>query len=137
MKYYYNYYFRTIIIFNYLELKKVMIEKKATKIKKALKVKKVIRVMRWLILILMAENFVKRFKTNNGDIKIWHFRDNISLKCNVVFPFYFLYAVNNLEMIGIPSGKKLIKTIRYPHMWRHDIFTCEDIDDFTAIEFVS
>ena len=46
MKYYYNYYFRTIIIFNYLELKKVMIEKKATKIKKALKVKKVIRVMR-------------------------------------------------------------------------------------------
>ena len=49
MKYYYNYYFRTVIIifnYHYLKLKKVMREKKATKIKKALKVKKVIRVMR-------------------------------------------------------------------------------------------
>ena len=30
---------------------------------------------------------------------------------------------------GIPGGNKLIK--------RHDIFTCEDIDDFTDVKFVS
>ena len=45
--------------------------------------------------------------------------------------FYYIKAS------GIPSGNNLIKTIRYPHMRRYDIFTCEDIDDFTDIEFVS
>ena len=34
-----------------------------------------------------------------------------------------------IKVSGIASGNKLIKTIRYPHMWRYDIFTCEDIDD--------
>ena len=32
----------------------------------------------------------------------------------------------------------MIKAIRYPHMWRYNyIFTCEEIDDFTDIKFVS
>ena len=52
-----------------------------------------------------------------------------------------IFWMNNntsyIKVSGIPSGKKLIKTIRYPHMWRYDIFTCEDIDDFTDIKFVS
>ena len=30
-----------------------------------------------------------------------------------------------IKVSGIASGNKLIKTIRYPHMWRYDIFTCE------------
>ena len=42
-----------------------------------------------------------------------------------------------IKVSGIASGNKLIKTIRYPHMWRYDIFTCEYIDDFTDIKFVS
>ena len=42
-----------------------------------------------------------------------------------------------IKVSGIASGNKLIKTIRYPHMWRYDIFTCEDIDDFGDIKFVS
>ena len=25
----------------------------------------------------------------------------------------------------------------YPHLWGYDILTCEDIDDFTNIKFVS
>ena len=29
----------------------------------------------------------------------------------------------------MPSGNKMIKTIRYPRMWRYGILTCEDIDD--------
>ena len=48
----------------------------------------------------------------------------------LLFLFYYV------KVSGIPSGNKLIKTIRYPHMWRH-ILTCEDIDDFTDIKFVS
>ena len=32
-----------------------------------------------------------------------------------------------IKVSGIPSGNKLIKTIWYPHMWRYDILTCEDI----------
>ena len=56
------------------------------------------------------------------------------------------YLVHELDMInaiyyikvnGIPNDNKLIKAIRYPHMWRYDILTCEDINDFTAIKFVS
>ena len=31
----------------------------------------------------------------------------------------------------------LMKTIWYPHMWRFEIFTCEDIYDFADIKFVS
>ena len=46
-------------------------------------------------------------------------------------PFYYI------KVSGIASGNKLIKAIRYPHMWRYDIFTCEDIDDFGDIKFVS
>ena len=42
-----------------------------------------------------------------------------------------------IKVSGIASGNKLIKTIQYPHMWRYDIFTCEDIDDFGDIKFVS
>ena len=54
----------------------------------------------------------------------------------------FLRGVKNksyyyIKVSGIASGNKLIKTIRYPHMWRYDIFTCEDIDDFGDIKFVS
>ena len=41
-----------------------------------------------------------------------------------------------MKVSGIASGNKLIKTIRYPHMWRY-IFTREDIDDFGDIKFVS
>ena len=41
-----------------------------------------------------------------------------------------------MKVSGIASGNKLIKTIRYPHMWRYS-FTCEDIDDFGDIKFVS
>ena len=52
-----------------------------------------------------------------------------------------IFWMNNntsyIKVSGILSGRKLIKTIRYPHMWRYDIFTCEDIDDFTDIKFVS
>ena len=33
-----------------------------------------------------------------------------------------------IKVSGIPSGNKLIKTIRYPHMRRYDIFTCEDMN---------
>ena len=40
-----------------------------------------------------------------------------------------------IKVSGIPSGNKLIKTIRYPHMRRYDILTCEDIDDFTDINY--
>ena len=50
---------------------------------------------------------------------------------------YSKYSIYYVKVSGIPSGNKLIKTIRYPHMWRYDIFTCEDIDDFTDIKFVS
>ena len=42
-----------------------------------------------------------------------------------------------IKVSGIASGNKLIKTIRYPHMWRYDILTCEDIDEFSDIGFVS
>ena len=38
--------------------------------------------------------------------------------CNVIY---------YIKVSGIPSGNKLIKTIWYPHMWRYDILTCEDI----------
>ena len=41
-----------------------------------------------------------------------------------------------IKVSGIPSGNKLIKTIRFPRTSRYDIFTCEDIDDFTDIRFV-
>ena len=46
-------------------------------------------------------------------------------------------VVYYIKVSGIPSGNKLIKMIRYPHMWRYDIFTCEGIDDFTDIKFAS
>ena len=47
------------------------------------------------------------------------------------------YIFYYIKVSGIPSGNKLIKTIRYPHMRRSDIFTYEDIVDFTDIKFVS
>ena len=50
-----------------------------------------------------------------------------------VFKRYIYY----IKVSGIASSNKLIKAIRYPHMWRYDIFTCEDIDDFGDIKFVS
>ena len=53
---------------------------------------------------------------------------------------FMLSTVNSfyyIKVSGIASGNKLIKTIRYPHMSRYDIFTCEDIDDFGVIKFVS
>ena len=56
-----------------------------------------------------------------------------SRNANSRFDNFFYY----IKVSGIPSGGKLIKTIRYPHMWRYDIFTCEDIDDFIDIKFVS
>ena len=40
-----------------------------------------------------------------------------------------------VKVSGIASGNKLIKTIRYPHMWRYDIFTCEEIDDSVISSF--
>ena len=54
---------------------------------------------------------------------------SIVLSWNI--PFYYI------KVSCIASGNKLIKTIRYPHMRRYDIFTCEDIDDFSDIKFVS
>ena len=54
--------------------------------------------------------------------------------CFVYLNYLFIYYI---KVSGIPSGNKLIKTIRYPHMWRYDILTCEDIDNFTDIRFVS
>ena len=60
---------------------------------------------------------------------------------NPCIPMYtHVYSCKPLYYIkvsGIASGNKLIKAIRYPHMWRYDIFTCEDIDDFGDIKFVS
>ena len=48
-----------------------------------------------------------------------------------------------IKVSGIPSGNKLIKTIRYPHKWRYDILKCEDIvflkndlDPLTTLKFV-
>ena len=44
----------------------------------------------------------------------------------------------HIKVSGIAeaSANKLIKTLRYPDMRRYDI-TCEDIDDFSDIRFVS
>ena len=56
----------------------------------------------------------------------------ISSRHRVISSIYYI------KVSGIPSGNKLIiKTIRYRPMWRYDILTCEDIDDFTDIKFVS
>ena len=54
--------------------------------------------------------------------------------CFVYMNYLFIYYI---KVSGIPSGNKLIKTIRYPHMWRYDILTCEDVDNFTDTRFVS
>ena len=59
----------------------------------------------------------KRYKT-----------EAIGTKSNIIYYY--------IKVSGIPSGKKLIKIIRYPHMWKYDILTCGDIDDFTDIKFV-
>ena len=54
--------------------------------------------------------------------------------CFVYLNYLFIYYI---KVSGIPIGNKLIKTVRYPHMWRYDILTCEDIGNFTDIRFVS
>ena len=51
--------------------------------------------------------------------------------------YYLKYKIYYVKVSGIASGNKLIKTIRYLHMWRYHIVTCEDIDDFTDSKFVS
>ena len=66
-----------------------------------------------------------RYRVEHSKIKF------ISTRRHVISSIYYI------KVSGILSGNKLIKTIRYPHMWRYDIFTCEDIDDFSDINFVS
>ena len=53
---------------------------------------------------------------------------------SLLLPHIFLHnSFYYIKVNDIASGNKLIKTIRYLHMWRYDIFTCEDIDDFGCI----
>ena len=51
--------------------------------------------------------------------------------------FHEVISIYYIKVSGTTNGNKLIKTIRYPHMGRYDILTCEDIDDFADIKFVS
>ena len=44
---------------------------------------------------------------------------NFNLKWNI-----FIYYI---KVSGIPNGNKLIKTIRYPHMWRYRWFHCYEV----------
>ena len=59
----------------------------------------------------------------------------VSVRAHIFFGL-FANCYYYIKVSGIPTDNKLIKTIRYPHMRRYDIFTCED-DDFTDIKFVS
>ena len=60
----------------------------------------------------------------------WRFKHSY-MELHLITSIYYIKAS------GIPSGNKLIKMIRYPHMWKYAIVTCEDINDFTDIKFVS
>ena len=43
-----------------------------------------------------------------------------------------------IKVSGIPSGNKLKKMIRYPHIWRYDILTCGDvISSYVKISMIS
>ena len=85
--------------------------------------------------------YTNEFKYNLRDkldvseiIDIFTCEDIISSHVRLSISYHSLYhwlLYNNcfyyIKVSGIASGNKLIKTIRYPHMWRYDIFTCEDI----------
>ena len=82
----------------------------------------------------------KMFNKPPGAVYIASYKEPLDHSdCWKLFVQLWNYTNNSyyIKVSGIASGNKLIKTIRYPHMWRYDIFTCEDIDDFGDIKFVS
>ena len=82
--------------------------------------------------LLVVNSISHSFAALTREISSWPLEDKIHIHaraCNILYLFF--------KVSGMPSGNKLIKTIRYLHMWRYDILTCEDIDDFTYIKFVS
>ena len=89
----------------------------------------------WSSFLLFYSSFFVYFFASPDHRNICKF----TLCCDFQLVYQFLrnIVIYYIKVSGIASGNKLIKTIRYPHMWRYDIFTCEDIDDFGDIKFVS